>query len=386
MVQTLARGLVASGHRASAVGIYSRERSDSWTWDEGVRVVRLSSCGRPGLGAILDARRLWRFVRAYSDHHGVDIVDGPELTFVLAPVSHDVPRVVRMHGGHHFFGSVEGSRLSAGTALAERISVARADKLVAVSRYVAEETRGHLGLGGRPIAVIPNPRARQSSSRSGRSVVPGSILFFGSLCEKKGVRQLIDAFPAILEGFPSATLTLAGRDTATSPGGGSFLEHALRHVDPVARRRITWLGHVPNVDIDALIERSHVCVLPSLLESFGVAWLEVMSMGRPLVASSVGPSREIIDEGTDGLLCNPHDPRSISEATLALLRDDVLAERVSRNARESSDRFALEPIVRRNLQLYDDAISSFSPSLEREVGRCMKQVVLALPLLAQHRR
>jgi glycosyltransferase involved in cell wall biosynthesis len=217
-------------------------------------------------------------------------------------------------------------------------------------------------------------------------VVPGSILFFGSLCEKKGVRQLIEAFPAILEGFPNATLTLAGRDTATSPSGGSFLEHALRHVDPVARRRIGWLGHVPNTDIDALIERSHVCVLPSLLESFGLAWLEVMSMGRPLVASTVGPSREIIDDGTDGLLCDPHDPRSIAEATLALLRDDVLAERVGRNARESSDRFALEPIVRRNLRLYDDAISSFGPSLEREVGRCMKQVGLALRLLAQHRR
>jgi glycosyltransferase involved in cell wall biosynthesis len=68
-----------------------------------------------------------------------------------------------------------------------------------------------------------------------------------------------------------------------------------------------------------------VFVLPSLYESFGYVTLEAMALSRPVVATRVAGSRDLVRDGESGLLVEPGDDRALGDAVLRLLSDRALA-------------------------------------------------------------
>lgn len=110
LTQTIARRLVAAGHRATVVGSYPGVDGPVEESDEGVAVLRLPSPGPPGLRPLREQRGLWRRLRAVHRDHPVDLVEGPEPSFWAAPRRLPFPTLVRMNGGHRFFAEAEGRR------------------------------------------------------------------------------------------------------------------------------------------------------------------------------------------------------------------------------------------------------------------------------------
>jgi glycosyltransferase involved in cell wall biosynthesis len=101
--------------------------------------------------------------------------------------------------------------------------------------------------------------------------------------------------------------------------------------DPTLRERVRLLGWVPRVD--RLLAATDVLVCSSDFESFGMAPIEAMASGVPVVSTNVGGPAETIVDGETGYLVPPRDPRRIAERVVALLADHSLRERLGRAGR-----------------------------------------------------
>lgn len=351
--QTLARALTRRGHQATAIGFYPRERAGEEN-DEGVRVVRLPHAELPGTGLVVNGARLRGALRRMSHQAPIDIIEGPEISLAVIPENFPAAKVIRMNGGHQFFAATLGAQPRRWRSWLERRSFARADHLCAVSDYVAEITRRLLSLGDRPIEILPNPvDTSRFQPQPPELEQDGLILFVGAVCEKKGVRQLVEAMPQIVAAAPQARLWIAGRDWRDPQTGESFTEKLRGLIPPALADRIVFKGRIEHAQLPGLMAQASVCVYPSHMEAMPLAWLEGLAMGKAVVASETGPGPEAVEDGVSGLLCNPREPGSIAGSILRLLKDGELRRRLAREARRRAvNLFSVESLTARNEDFY----------------------------------
>ncbi|MFN2587655.1 MAG: glycosyltransferase family 4 protein [Actinomycetota bacterium] len=184
------------------------------------------------------------------------------------------------------------------------------------------------------------------------------VLFVGRLTPHKGVDRLIQALPH------GATLTIAGAwsDDARPPETG--YPALLRRL--AASRDVRFLGAVAETDLPALYRRARVLVLPSvertcygrhvaIPELLGLALLEAMASGTPVVASRVGGLPEVVVDGVTGFVVEPGDSAQLRTRLEQLLGDDRLLAEMSGNARRHvEERFTWERCADRCLPVYDE--------------------------------
>lgn len=351
--QTLARALVTRGHRVTVVGIYPSARQGEEN-DRGVRVIRLAHATLPGSGFLANGLKLRRTLQQLQQEHPIDILEGPENGLALVPAHFSATKIIRMNGGHRFFAKTLGNPTSLWRSWLEKRSFAHADQLCAVSNYVAETTRELLQLNGHRIEILPNPvDVEMFQPHPEIAEEPGLILFVGTVCEKKGVRQLVQAMPKIVAAAPHARLWLAGRDWHDPQTGASYIG-MLRGLIPVElTERIVFKGPVEHAQLPELLAQAAVCVYPSHMEALPLAWLEGLAMGKAVVASHTGPGPEVIVDRESGLLCNPHEPGSIAEKIIELLNNDALRQQFGQQARRRAvEHFSIESLVGRNEEFY----------------------------------
>ena len=369
--QTLGRALVARGHRVTVVGIYPAARSGV-SDDQGVRVIRLPHTSVPRTGFLVNRFRLQRALSRINRESAIDVLDAPENGLAMVPKSFPAIKVIRMNGGHRFIKTSLGQKTALWRSWIERRSFARADYFCAVSRFVAETTRRLLRLGDCHIEVLPNPvdTERFKPKRDGHDVEErGLVLFTGTVCEMKGVRQLVLALPQIAAAVPETRLLIVGRDRADAPGGGSFTEYLRSLVPSDLRPRVTFMGHVENELLPELIAHASVCVYPSYMEAQGVVSAEGMAVGKAVVVTNTGPGPEIVEEGVSGLLCDPRDPRSIATNVTTLLKDDELRRRLGEEARARAvNQFSVAVLVERNEAFYRRCIRQHRAQLSYETS------------------
>jgi glycosyltransferase involved in cell wall biosynthesis len=349
--QALARALVGRGHRVTVLGI-QRRPDEARQDDQGVEIIRLPHTRVPKAGYLAHSRLLRRTLEQVHAAQPIDVLEGAELALSILPRRAEFARIIRMHGGHHFFAHTLGKPTGAWRAWRECRSFARADALCAVSHFVAETTRELLALGDRAIEVIPNPvDTSRFRPRPDVPVTPGRLVFVGTVCEKKGVRQLVQAMPGIVDAVPTAHLQVIGRDSREA--GESFTERLQALVPDALRAHITFTGPVDHETLPERLAAAEVCVYPSHMEAMPLAWLEGLAMGRPVVASATGPGPEAIEDGVSGLLCDPHDPAAIADTVIRALTDATLRRQLGAAARERAETlFAADVLVSRNETFY----------------------------------
>lgn len=198
------------------------------------------------------------------------MIDGPELSFANIRLHAAATKVIRMNGGHHFFTTTLGQRPAVWRGWQERRSFARADELCAVSEFIAETTRGLLKLGNRPIEILPNPvDTERFKPRPEIHEEDGLIVFTGTLCEKKGVRQLIQAMPRIVAEVPQSRLLLIGRDSIDPLTGASFKSQMEKLIEPRLQPHVKFADFIDNSRLPETLASASVCVYPSQYGSPG---------------------------------------------------------------------------------------------------------------------
>jgi glycosyltransferase involved in cell wall biosynthesis len=198
----------------------------------------------------------------------------------------------------------------------------RARLVIAASSALAESARA---LGAEDVRVIPS--GVDLPAEVGEEASPPEVLYAGRLSPEKGVLELAEAARGL-------NLVVAG--------------------DGPLRARIPGaLGFVPHDELQRLYARAAVVACPSRREGFGVACLEAMAHGRPVVATDVGGLRDLVVDGENGLVVPARDPRALRVALERLLEDRPLRRRLGAAGRERARRhFSWETVTDATVATY----------------------------------
>jgi glycosyltransferase involved in cell wall biosynthesis len=157
-----------------------------------------------------------------------------------------------------------------------------------------------------------------------------TILFSGAITEpRKGVPVLLQALALIAEQEPGVALWLSG------PGDASAM---LADAPPAARERTHALGLGEAAAQHERYGRAWVTCLPSMFDSFGMALIESLACGTPLVTTTHGAPPELVTQGVTGEVCRPNDPEDLARALLGAFDLARRAETVEA-CRASAERF-----------------------------------------------
>lgn len=184
-----------------------------------------------------------------------------------------------------------------------------------------------------------------------------NLLYLGRVEREKGADLACRAFAAIAAELPGARLDVAG-------SGAQLEALQIAYADVP---QIRFHGHVDGAAKEALITRSHVLVMPSIVrEVFGNSIIEAYAYGKPVIASRIGGMPEIVREGETGFLIEPDDIESL-RSTLRRLYDGraTLAE-MSHACLAAARAYSLEAVTDAYLSAYEIGL------LRRERGRIIE--------------
>jgi glycosyltransferase involved in cell wall biosynthesis len=192
------------------------------------------------------------------------------------------------------------------------------------------ESRGippqRIGLMGAGTDEMRAAAALADSANPLRSPESPTIGFVARLVPGKGLDVLLKAMPEIWARLPGARLLVAGPD---GPGAGRILaEH--RHVLHEGGERIQLLGACDDRTKSQLLDACDVFALPSLIESFGIVYIEAWAHRKPVIGCRTAAMSTLIDDGVDGILVPHGEPRALAGAVLGLLADAERAARMGR--------------------------------------------------------
>jgi N-acetyl-alpha-D-glucosaminyl L-malate synthase BshA len=251
-----------------------------------------------------------------------------------------VPRVVTTLHGTDI--TLVGSDASYSEIVA--YSIERSDGVTAVSRSLATATRRELGVR-RDVAVIPNfidcaLYARRPATDLRRRFCGADatklVIHVSNFRPVKRIDVVMRVFERIRRQAPARLLLVGdGPELATA--------HRLAREFGITDD-VQALG--AQEAVIPLLSAADVFLLPSAQESFGLAALEAMACGVPVVASRVGGLPEVIEHGVSGFLHALDDLDGMAESAVALLQDDSLHARISSAAAARvRDQFCAERVV-----------------------------------------
>jgi glycosyltransferase involved in cell wall biosynthesis len=203
--------------------------------------------------------------------------------------------------------------------------------VIAASNELADSARA---LGARDVRVIPS--GVDVPAQTGEEADPLEVLYAGRLSAEKGVLELVEAADGL-------NLVVAGDGPlrARVPGAQGFVAHD---------------------ELQRLYARAAVVVCPSRREGFGVACLEAMAHGRPVVATAVGGLRDLVVDGETGIVVPPCDPVALHSALERLLGDAGLRRELGAAGRDRArTHFSWGKVTDATLAAYAEAVGTMKP-------------------------
>jgi len=236
-----------------------------------------------------------------------------------------------------------------------RFGIQQSDAVTAVSDFLKADTYTQLGVD-KEIEVVPNfieperfERARDSESRrrwgrEGERI----IVHISNFRPVKRVLDVVRTFRRIHEEIPSRLILVGdGPDRAK--------------IDSYCREAglcdaIDFAGNMPMVE--EVLADADLFLLPSETESFGLAALEALSCGVPVVSTDVGGLPEVVQHAKNGFLFAVGDVDAMAKASIHLLSDDALHEEFAQHGRTwALERFAEDRVVEQYRELYERTLA-----------------------------
>jgi len=233
------------------------------------------------------------------------------------------------------------------------------DLIVTVSRDTYNDVR-RFNFWRTPVQLVYNgidlesltarPRDRVAARRALR--IPENHKIVGhvaNLAPKKKQDDLLRAASIVLAHYPEVTFVMVGRGPLLDR-----LQHFARTLG--IERNVRFLGFVE--DVYQVVDTFDIFALSSLHEGLPTVAIEAMALGKPVVATRVGGTPEVVTDGVDGFLTAPRNPDELAERLVKLLRDDQLRHAMGERAiAKAHERFDIRRRVREMEGIYEGLVS-----------------------------
>ncbi|MFT4155793.1 glycosyltransferase family 4 protein [Parafilimonas sp.] len=174
--------------------------------------------------------------------------------------------------------------------------------------------------------------------------------FIGRVTIQKNPLGLIQAFKKVAEANPKAILLMVG--------DGDLKKAAIQSVKELGLEKSVVFENF-RTDVADILFSSDVYCLPSLWEGFPIGLLEAMAMSKPVIATKVDGSSEIIHHNKNGLLIEPQQDEALSTAMLELMNNETLRTALGKAARQTiTDNFDVCKMTRQIENIYSNILSN----------------------------
>ncbi len=239
---------------------------------------------------------------------------------------HRLPFVTTLHGTDITLVGADRSYLPI-----TKFSIEESDGVTAISEYLRQVTLQEFQIR-RPVEVIPNfvncdvftPQTGSSRREEFAPAHEKVLVHLSNFRPVKRVPDIVEIFALVREAMP-AKLLMIGDGPERTVAEWMVREKGLA-------KDVIFLGKQNQVQ--RLLNCADVLLLPSDLESFGLAALEAMACGVPAVCSRVGGLPEVIEDGVEGYLVPPRDVQTMAARTLEILTDPHRQEQMGKAARQ----------------------------------------------------
>ena len=285
---------------------------------------------------------LWHVARAIRDEAGVPFV------FTV----HSLDRVEYEHGIFLWHWETQEAAIGA----ADRVIAISQSERALMNEY-CPHVRDRIRIVGN--GIDDTAVARDAVRRRRGEEFP-LVLYSGRFVDRKGIRELLQAIPLVLERQPNVRFVLAG-----GYGGGAEIERAWL-IDALLpyRDRVHFTGWLTPAEMAGWYSMADILVVPSWYEPFGMVVLEGMLHGVAIAASNVGGPAEILEHGRTGLLFPPRSAEALTDAVVRLAGDSNLRGRIGlAAARQVRRRWLWPTLVDKMRAVYEELVPGARPDL-----------------------
>ena len=236
-----------------------------------------------------------------------------------------------------------------------KFSMEQSDALTTVSNYIVDKTYSSFEID-KPIKVIPNfvdtERFRPDQDGCNRSEFAAPhekiIVHMSNYRPVKNAADVVKIFSIVKEKIPSKLVLV---------GDGPEAPNVLSLADQLGLKNdVFFLGGQDAVE--SVLCKADLFLLPSASEAFGLADLEAMACGVPVVGSIVGGLPELVRGGETGYLAPIGDVETMAARSIEILINDGLHKKMSINARNISvEKFETKNVIEEYCQFYDEVLS-----------------------------
>jgi glycosyltransferase involved in cell wall biosynthesis len=256
----------------------------------------------------------------------------------------DQIRIATHHHGDHFIRSGNGL-----AAHADHLAGRRFDVIVAPSESVREFLIERYGYSRPRIVTIRNGwgRMRPTSAPVKRAPLP-TIVSVANFRAQKNHELLVHAFALVHGELPEVRLLLVG--------DGPLKQHVQNlTVSLGVENRVDFAGYVE--DVWPYLLQSRLFAIASRYEPLGIAVLEAMAAGLPVVAPAIGGLREIVTPGVTGALVEPGDATAMAVAMVEILRSEAATAAMGASARRAAQAYTADTMIDGYFSLYRELLA-----------------------------
>lgn len=271
---------------------------------------------------------------------------------MLATRNRKLPFVTTLHGTDITLVGIDRSYLPI-----TRFAIEQSDGVTSISNYLREKTIQDFSIQ-RPIEVIPNfvncdvytPKLEGREEARAVFAKPHEKIF-AHLSNFRAVKRVID----VVEVFARVAAKVPSRLLMIGDGPDRSKAEYLA-IDLGVRDRVHFLGKQDSVS--DLLPLADLMIMPSEMESFGLAALEAMACRVPTIATRVGGVPELVEDGVNGLLFPVGDIEAMADASIALLKDESRLEEMRIASRKTAQNyFCASQIIPQYEQYYEKVLT-----------------------------
>jgi len=357
-IKNLAVELIKQQHKVT-VFVYG-QHSDEVFNEGGVIIHKIAHQKYIIGGWYFYRKKLEKYINRTIQKNNIQLVEAPDWTGITAFMKFECPLLIRLHGTDAYFCELEGRKQKFKNYIFEKTALKSADAIVSVSEFAASKTKEIFKIKSNILTIANGIDLIKFKNNKVESCESKTLLYFGTIIRKKGCLELASIFNELIKLNKNVRLVLIGNDSNDyRTGSKSTYSLMVNLLSKQAKPKVEYLGKVPYDLLQVHIEKTAICVFPSLAETFGMVTIEAMAMKKIVVTSNFGWNKDIIEDGINGYLRNPKNHIEFAKTLNELLNNNAKNKLISTAARiKVEEYFDIKKIAKQNINYYTTVIDS----------------------------